>query len=85
MKAGALTADPLQLRAAAVLDRVATELEAQSGSRGFLGLFGGGAPPVKGAYLVGQVGRGKTMLMDLFFSLAPVAGKRRVHFHEFMY
>ena len=83
--AGALTADLMQLKAAAVLDRVANELATQNGSRGFLsGLFGSSAQPVKGAYLVGQVGRGKTMLMDLFFALAPVSGKRRVHFHEFM-
>ncbi|WP_291394344.1 cell division protein ZapE [Devosia sp.] len=80
---GALAPDPLQLRAAAALDRVATELGSQ-GSRGLLsGLFGG-PEPVRGVYLVGQVGRGKTMLMDLFFSLAPTERKRRVHFHEFM-
>jgi cell division protein ZapE len=81
---GALAADPLQLAAAAALDRVATELSAANGSRGLLsGLFGG-PEPVRGVYLVGQVGRGKTMLMDLFFSLAPTDKKRRVHFHEFM-
>ncbi len=80
---GALAADPLQLRAAAALDRVANEL-AQNGSRGLLaGLFGG-QEPVRGVYLVGQVGRGKTMLMDLFYGLAPTEKKRRVHFHEFM-
>src|SRR6195256_1554693 len=38
----------------------------------------------KGLYIFGEVGRGKTMLMDLFFAASPVARKRRVHFHEFM-
>lgn len=40
--------------------------------------------PIKGLYIFGEVGRGKTMLMDLFFQASPVARKRRVHFHEFM-
>ena len=40
--------------------------------------------PVKGLYIYGKVGRGKTMLMDLFFDASRVALKRRVHFHEFM-
>jgi cell division protein ZapE len=42
-----------------------------------------GSPP-RGLYIHGEVGRGKTMLMDLFFQHSPVAHKRRAHFHEFM-
>src|SRR5215468_10174062 len=41
------------------------------------------APP-RGLYIHGEVGRGKTMLMDLFFQASPVQHKRRAHFHEFM-
>ena len=41
-------------------------------------------PPLQGLYVHGEVGRGKTMLMDLFFATSPVLRKRRVHFHEFM-
>src|SRR5580658_5416140 len=40
--------------------------------------------PLKGLYIYGDVGRGKTMLMDLFFEASPVVRKRRAHFHEFM-
>ena len=39
---------------------------------------------IKGLYIYGDVGRGKTMLMDLFFEASPVVRKRRAHFHEFM-
>lgn len=75
--AGALQSDPLQKEAAGVLDRIAEEIGRKPG------LFRK-AVPVRGAYLVGQVGRGKTMLMDLFYAAAPLAAKRRVHFHAFM-
>src|SRR6266849_5601677 len=40
--------------------------------------------PIRGLYVFGDVGRGKTMLMDLFFAASPVVRKRRVHFHEFL-
>jgi cell division protein ZapE len=42
------------------------------------------APPMKGIYLWGSVGRGKTMLMDLFYESLPVTAKRRTHFHAYM-
>jgi cell division protein ZapE len=43
-----------------------------------------GQPDLKGLYIYGEVGRGKTMLMDFFFETSPVVRKRRAHFHEFM-
>src|SRR5215469_3083474 len=85
-----LERDPAQR---AVVDRLA-QLEARIAEHRLarksspLGwLFGrrqGGEAPVKGLYIHGEVGRGKTMLMDLFFAASPVVRKRRAHFHEFM-
>ncbi|MFL6831450.1 MAG: cell division protein ZapE [Xanthobacteraceae bacterium] len=75
----------------AIVDRLAQlekelaerRLARKSSSLGWL--FGSREPePIKGLYIFGDVGRGKTMLMDLFFAASPVVRKRRVHFHEFM-
>jgi len=88
---GAIRADSAQLRAVARLQRLHDALRdykpAGAAHRGLLARFGLGEPPPeppRGIYLWGPVGRGKSMLMDLFFASAPVANKRRVHFHAFM-
>jgi cell division protein ZapE len=69
--------------AAGLLDRVLTDMMAVQ-PRGFLAKLFDKPAPVRGLYLYGEVGRGKTMLMDLFYAAVPIAEKRRVHFHEFM-
>ena len=79
---GELRPDPEQAAAAARLDTLATEL-ATPKSTGFFARFSK-KPGPRGVYLWGGVGRGKSMLMDLFFANAPVEKKRRVHFGEFM-
>jgi len=89
---GILRADAEQRRAAQRLDvlwRAVGIYRPQPPGRGLLGglkarLAKAPPPRPRGVYLVGQVGRGKSMLMDLFFGLAPVPHKRRVHFHAFM-
>ncbi len=60
-------------------------LARKSSSLGWLfGSSESALPRIKGVYIYGDVGRGKTMLMDLFFAASPVVRKRRAHFHEFM-
>lgn len=82
--AGELRADPEQQTAARRLAKLRHELAAQSPT-GFLGkLFGKTPPPPRGVYLWGGVGRGKSMLMDLFHETLAIQQKRRVHFHAFM-
>lgn len=88
LAAGELTADPLQERAAARLQRLWQELGAYSpGNGGWATWIGLGRPRVptpRGVYIFGRVGRGKSMLMDTFFTTASLAKKRRVHFYAFM-
>ncbi|MGB3795900.1 MAG: cell division protein ZapE [Alteraurantiacibacter sp.] len=79
-----LRPDADQRRAAERLDALQKELEAES-SGGLLGqLFGRKKARPQGVYMVGGVGRGKSMLMDLFHTTLDIPEKRRVHFHAFM-
>ncbi len=80
-----LTADEDQRRAVVALDRLQIELEAvpKRGSILWRALKGKPNPP-RGIYMWGGVGRGKSMLMDLFHDSLAISRKRRVHFHAFM-
>nr|WP_319248949.1 cell division protein ZapE [uncultured Celeribacter sp.] len=83
---GSLRDDPAQEAVLPLLERVRAELALPGDHKGgLLGLFKSRKPAeaVRGLYLWGGVGRGKSMLMDLFYEHAPVAA-RRVHFHAFI-
>ena len=83
--AGELRPDATQADAAARLDKLQFALEAVPPRGSILWrLSKAKAPPPRGIYLWGGVGRGKSMLMDLFYSCLDIPAKRRVHFHEFM-
>ncbi|WP_421994141.1 cell division protein ZapE [Reyranella sp.] len=91
--AGEVHADPAQERVVqrlqAVFEQLALAADRPAPKPGLLARLGLASAPKApagphGLYIWGPVGRGKSMLMDLFFEDAPVARKRRVHFHEFM-
>ena len=83
--AGELKADPDQAKAATKLADIQRQLEAVPPRGSTLWRLIGKKPdPVRGLYLWGGVGRGKSMLMDLFFDSVQINRKRRAHFHEFM-
>src|SRR5258708_39819158 len=88
--AGEIERDPAQAalvaRLAQLNERLAAHrLARKSSSLGWLfGRRERSEDPLMGLYIHGDVGRGKTMLMDLFFEACPVRRKRRAHFHEFM-
>ena len=85
--AGTISSDPAQVAVADRLDALGRSLAEHNAARrgGLIGrLFGRRDAPPRGLYIHGEVGRGKTMLMDEFFALTAAIPKRRVHFNEFM-
>lgn len=90
VETGAIVRDSAQIAVAEALDRLIDEisdkrLASKSSALGWL--FAKRRPslaPVRGLYIHGDVGRGKTMLMDIFFELLGIRRKRRVHFNDFM-
>ncbi len=83
--AGELTPDAEQHAAAVRLARLQAELEALPARGSLLWRLARRKPdPVRGVYLWGGVGRGKSMLMDLFHDSLAIPQKRRIHFHSFM-
>jgi cell division protein ZapE len=83
---GQLRPDPAQHAVLPLFENLRTWLEANTSRRVglFAGLFAKPITPPRGLYLWGGVGRGKSMLMDLFTEATAISQKRRVHFHAFM-
>ena len=91
ISSGSLTRDSGQSRAISVLDDLCETLSSQkigaSKTRALGWLFAESSASrssAKGVYMFGGVGRGKTMLMDIFFDVVDIEPRRRVHFHAFM-
>ena len=83
---GDLVSDVNQLATLQALQDLAVQMDGYKPRSKWLmsGVFGVKAAPPKGLYIYGGVGRGKSMLMDLFFDASPIKRKRWVHFHAFM-
>lgn len=79
---GRLRSDPGQLAALERLEALRAALRAKPA--GWFMRLRGRWPPVRGLYLWGAVGRGKTMLMDLFIRSLADLPHQRLHFHRFM-
>jgi cell division protein ZapE len=77
---GRLTPDPSQIPVVEALARLEKDLRKKAPMGGLLGR----APDVRGVYLWGPPGRGKSLLMDMFCTSAPEPRKSRAHFHAFM-
>ncbi len=89
VRSGRLEPDPAQMPAVDELERLYDELlQIDRRERSLSGrlkrLLGRRNPTVRGVYLHGSVGRGKTLLMDLFFHCLPFRARKRQHFHRFM-
>lgn len=76
-----LRRDATQMAAAEKLDALSERLSGYTNKRK---IFGKAKPVPKGLYMWGGVGRGKSMIMDVFYDTLPTARKKRVHFHAFM-
>ena len=87
LQSGEFQEDPAQAQVIALLDDLYVRLLTQETKETFFTRLARRfkpAPPTKGLYIWGGVGRGKTMLMDLFFDCLPAERKVRMHFHRFM-
>lgn len=90
VSSGKINADPAQAQAMAMLSSLGEDLQSygeQMGKQGWaarLGISAKKRKPPKGLYLWGGVGRGKSMIMDMFYDHVPIEQKQRVHFHSFM-
>lgn len=89
---GRIQRDPAQLQAINVLQAIwqgLLEPRPAQPKKGLRSLFAKKSTPllepVKGAYIWGGVGRGKTWIMDTFYSRIPITEKRRMHYHHFMF
>lgn len=80
---GELKADPAQTDALAALESCYRQLLQPPQNRWWQKLFRQ-TPALSGVYIHGSVGRGKTVLMDLFYQAVPEPKKQRLHFHDFM-
>ena len=88
-RSGEIVPDATQGALADTLDSLLASLsgdrrKAGNGPLAWLRSIGASTPGPRGLYIWGDVGRGKTLLMDLFFRAVPTMRKRRVHFHQFM-
>ena len=85
VQSGQIKDDAAQREAVATLEALSVHLTTPATAPSLFARWLGHAPaPSRGLYIWGNVGRGKSMLMDLFFEAAPIAQKRRIHFHSFM-